>query len=381
MRQETIGSADPLVALFLELAHIPSPSGQEQEVNDFIITRLRGLGLEVEEGEPIEAGAASGAGNLYCRIPGTVPGVPILLSAHTDTVASEPDALPDPILEEGVLRSRSRAVLGADDKAGVAAIVYAAERIVKDGLPHAGIEILLTVGEESGLRGAKAWSADGVEAKCGFCLDSTGPVGGVIIRSPSQKTVKALFIGKAAHAGVAPEEGRSAVAAAAKAIAAMKLGRLDPETTANIGIVRGGDAVNVVPDRCLISGEARSHNADALEAQVAGMVDAISMGATGEQCDVEITVVEEFRAFDFSAGSQPLDLAEAALRRIGIEPRRGDTGGGSDVNVFNLLGLPCVNLSSGMQKVHTPEEFITVEDLHDLYRLVMAIVEEAKNGD
>jgi len=379
MRQETIGSADPLVALFLELAHIPSPSGQERDVNDFVIGRLRGLGLDVEEGDPIVPGTY-GAGNIFCRIPGNAPGTPILLSAHTDTVASEPEALPDPVLEEGVLRSRSRAVLGADDKAGVAAIVYAAERIIKEGTPHADIEILLTVGEEGGLNGAKAWSTEGVVSECGFCLDSTGPVGNVIIRSPSQKTVKALFKGKAAHAGVAPEEGRSAVAAAGKAIAGMRLGRLDEETTANIGIIRGGDAVNVVPDRCLISGEARSHNDESLETQVAAMVDAINMAATEEGCDVEITVIEEFRSFDFSAGSQPLDLAEAALRRIGIEPRRTDTGGGSDVNVFNLLGLPCINLSSGMEKVHTPDEYVTVQELKNLHELVMALAAEAVEG-
>lgn len=377
MRQETIGFADPLVALFLELAHIPSPSGQEREINDFIATRLRGLGLEVDEGDPITIGY-SGAGNLFSRIPANAPGVPILLSAHTDTVASEAEALPSPVLEAGVLRSRSRAVLGADDKAGVAAIVYAAERIVKQKLPHAGIEILLTVGEEGGLKGAKAWSAEGIQSQCGFCLDSTGPVGSVIIRSPSQKTIRALFIGKAAHAGVVPEEGRSAIAAAGKAIAGMRLGRIDAQTTANIGIIKGGEAANVVPDRCLISGEARSHDEASLETQVAGMVDAINMAATEEGCDVDITVVEEFHAFDFSAGSQPLDLAEAALRRIGVEPRREDTGGGSDVNVFNLLGLPCVNLSSGMEKVHTPEEFVTVDDLNKLNDLVLALVVEAR---
>lgn len=376
MRQESIGAADPLVSLFLELAHIPSPSGQERDVNDFLITRLRGLGLEVEEGDSIEEGSA-GAGNLFCRLRGNVPGFPILLAAHTDTVASDRDALPDPVLEDGVLRSRSRAVLGADDKAGVAAIVYSVETIIKQNLQHAGIEILLTVAEEGGLRGAKAWSLDGVEAKCGFCFDSTGSVGNIIVRSPSQKTVRATFIGKAAHAGVAPEEGRNAVAAACSAIAEMRLGRLDEETTANIGIIKGGEAVNVVPDRCAISGEARSHDADKLEELVASMIDAINMGAAREEVDVEMTVVDEFKAFDLREGNLPLHLAEEAIKDIGLEPSRSDTGGGSDVNVINLLGLPCVNLSTGMQKVHTPEEFVSVESLHQAHRLILALTKRA----
>lgn len=372
MRQESIGVSDPLVSLFLELAHIPSPSGQERDINDFLITRLRGLGLEVEEGESIEEGSV-GAGNLFCRLPASASGIPILLSAHTDTVASDPDALPDPVLEEGVLRSRSRAVLGADDKAGVAAIVYAIERIVKEDIPHPEIEVLLTVAEEGGLRGAKAWSLDGVRSKCGFCFDSTGPVGNIIVRSPSQKTIKARFNGKASHAGVAPEEGRSAVAAAGRAVAGMKLGRLDEETTANIGIIKGGEAINVVPDRCLISGEARSHDDDKLETQVAAMIEAINLAAAAEDVDVEITVVDEFKGFDFSGGSQPLELAEVAIRDIGLEPTRSATGGGSDVNVFNLLGLPCVNLSTGMQKVHSPEEYVTVESLHHAHKLILAL--------
>ncbi|MBE0428347.1 MAG: M20/M25/M40 family metallo-hydrolase [Thermoleophilia bacterium] len=376
MRQESIGSADPLVSLFLELAHIPSPPGQERDVNDFLITRLRGLGLDVTEGEPIREGK-TGAGNLFCRIPGNAPGIPILLSAHTDTVASEPDALPDPVLEDGVLRSRSRAVLGADDKSAVAAIVYCAERIVKDDIPHADVEIMLSVGEESGLLGAKSWSLDGVGSRYGFCFDSTGPVGNIIVRSPSQKTIKALFKGKAAHAGVAPEEGRSAVAAACNAIAGMKLGRLDEETTANIGLIRGGAAANVVPDRCRINGEVRSHDLDKLEEQVEAMIDSINMAAAGEEVDVELAVVEEFRAFDFSAGGPQLDMAEQAVRDIGLEPLRGSTGGGSDVNVLNLLGLPCINMSTGMEKVHTPEEYITVEALWQLHKLILALTAKA----
>ena len=199
MSRERITSGDPLVQLFLELARIPSPSGKERQVVDYIAGRLRDLGLETSEGEPPQAGEGA-AGNLYCRIPGNSDGVPVLLSAHTDTVFADPKAVPEPLIRDGMIISGSRAVLGADDKAAVAAIIHGVETVVREGLPHAGIELMLTACEENGLRGAKMATMDGIVARCGFCLDSTGPVGEVIVRSPSQKTIRAVFTGKAAHA-------------------------------------------------------------------------------------------------------------------------------------------------------------------------------------
>lgn len=358
---------------------MPSPSGHERDVNDFLTTRLRGLGLEVEEGEPLYPDSGSSAGNLYCRLEGNVPGTPIMLSAHTDTVPSEEEALPEPVIEDGIIRSASRSVLGADDKSAVAAIVFTLEQIVRNSTPQAGIELLLTVGEEGGLRGAKMSSLEGVAAKSGFCLDSTGPVGDVIVKSPSQKTVNATFIGVSAHAGVVPEEGRSAVRAAARAITAMKLGRLDEETTANVGIIRGGEAVNVVPDRCTVHSEARSHSREKLESQVAHMIDAFHLAAAEEEVDVELTVIDEFHGFDFSAGGLPIELAERAFTRMGLKTKRTSTGGGSDVNVFNLKGLPCVNLATGMERVHTPDEYISVESLYQMHEFLMALVVEARD--
>ena len=375
--EEGAGAAGPLVSLFLELVRIPSPSGFEREVMDFLTNRLRGLGLEVGESAPLEDHPGS-AGNLYCRLPATSSGFPIMLSAHADTVASEEGALPHPVLEGGFICSGSRAVLGADDKAAVAPIIHVVERIVHEQIPHAGIELLITVGEEGGLRGAKAASMEGMAAACGFCFDSTGPLGGMVVKSPSQKTVRAAFAGTSAHAGVAPEEGRSAVAAAARAVAEMRLGRIDGETTANIGIIRGGEAVNVVPDRCVIAGEARSHDREKLENQVSAMLDAITFAATVEGVDVETQVVDEFHGFDLSEGNLPYDLARRALERLGIEPRPVTTGGGSDVNVFILKGLPCLNLSVGMEKVHTPDEYISVEALRRMEDLLLALVEEAR---
>ncbi len=369
-------SEDPLVSFFLELARIPSPSGHEREIVDYLTSRLRLLGLNPQEAEPIEDHPAA-AGNLYCRLPASAGGIPVLFSAHMDTVESEAGALPEPVIDAGVIRSGSRAVLGSDDKAAVAAMVYTLEQVIKEGLPHAGIELLLTVGEESGLRGAKECSLDGVVAECGFCMDATGPVGGIVVRSPSQVTIRAEFNGRAAHAGVAPEKGRSAIAAAARAVSEMELGRIDAETTANIGIIRGGEAVNVVPARCRIAGEARSHNDGSLERQVTAMLDAIAFAAAYSQVDAQVSTVDEFRGFDLSEGNLPYRLAERALRKIGREPVPVTTGGGSDVNILILKGLPCVNLALGMEAVHTPDEHITIESLRAARQLLLAILDQA----
>jgi len=377
MRQDSLPVADSLVTLFLELARIPSPSGHERAVVDFLITRLRGMGLDVVEDEALYPDSRSSAGNLYCRLEANTAGVPIMLSAHTDTVPSGEEDLPEPVLEGDMIRSGSHAVLGADDKAALAAIVEAMAAIVHGNLPQAGIELLLTVGEEGGLRGAKASSLEDMVAECGFCLDCTGPVGGVIVRSPWQKTVNASFFGVSAHSGVVPEEGRSAVAAAAKAVAGMKLGRIDEETTANVGIIKGGEAVNVVPGHCIIQCEARSHDTGKLETQVSQMIAEINQAAAEEEVDIEITVVDEFQGFDFSAGGLPIELAERAFSRMGLETTRTVTGGGSDVNVFNLKGLPCVNLATGMEKVHTSDEYISVKSLHEMQDFILALVTEA----
>lgn len=378
MSQDNSGSDDPLVQLFLDLAAIPSPSGREREVVDFIIRYLAGLGLEPVEEEPLGEDTNT-AGNLYCQIPGNGSGISVLLSAHTDTVHANLESAPAPYVDSGVIRSGSRSVLGADDKAAIAAILDAVGHVINGGQEHSGIELLLTVSEEEGLKGAKASDLTKVKARCGFCFDSTGPVGEVIVRSPTQKTIRATFEGKSAHAGVAPEEGRSAVVAASRAIAAMELGRIDADTTANIGVIRGGEAVNVVPDRCSISGESRSHEEASLERQVASMLDAINRAAAETGVDAETSVVDEFHAFDLSGGNLPVELAEQALANIGIKPVLASTGGGSDVNEFNRKGLEAVNLSVGMEKVHTPDEFITIESLRQARDLVLAIVNLANS--
>ena len=217
----------------------------------------------------------------------------------------------------------------------------------------------------------------GLQARAGFVFDSTGPVGDVIVRAPSQKMVKAEFHGTAAHAGIAPEKGRSAILAAARALAAMRLGRLDEVTTANVGVIEGGSATNIVPERCRLEGEARSHDPQKLAAQVGDMLEAINVAATETGVDVQVTVTDEFTAFALDDDALPVRIAVTALERAGFTPRLIGSGGGSDVNVYNAAGLPSVNLSVGMENVHTPDEYLPVVRLHEAASLLRAIIEAA----
>jgi tripeptide aminopeptidase len=364
---------DELLDLFVRLVEIPSPSGDERAVADFIMAYLRHAGLEpTEDGSAPTTGA--GSGNILVRVPGGGRGTPIVVAAHMDTVTvSGPIRA---VVSGGVVRSAGDTILGGDNKAACA-VLLAVLADLAAAPPPCGFEAIFSTSEEVGLRGAKALDLSALEARAGFVFDSTGPVGDVITRAPSQKMLTADFHGVAAHAGIAPEKGRSAIAAAAAAVAAMKLGRIDDVTTANIGLISGGSAVNVVPERCRVEGEARSHDAELLVAQTAAMVDAVELAAGTAGIDVEVTVRDAFTGFSLPDDALPVRIACAALRELGIEPRIAASGGGSDVNVYNAGGLPSVNLSVGIEMVHTADEYLPIERLDDAYRLLHALLRVA----
>ena len=366
-------SAEQLLDLFLQLVRIPSPSGHERRVADLVLARLIAAGLEpVEHAPQGEPGQAAGC--IHVVVPGRGRGTPILLCAHLDTVAAE--APIEPVVADGVVRSSGSTILGADDKAAVTVLLAAFAELAAD--PPAGrVEALFTPSEEVGLVGAKAFDLSASRAAAGFVLDSTGPLGEVILAGPSQKTIAAEFVGQAAHAGIEPERGRSAIVAAARAVAAMRLGRIDEVTTANVGIIAGGVATNIVPERCVVRGEARSREPERLTEQVRQMVDAAALAAAQTDVDVTTTVTDEYRAFSLSHDSLPARIAAAALRWLGLEPRFAGTGGGSDVNVFNARGLPSVNMSAGYEQVHSSSEYMPIERLDQAYRLVLALAEVA----
>ena len=366
-----------VVDLFTELAAIVSPPGGERPVADRVVAYLRELGLETSEDD---AGARVGAsaGNVLCRIAATdgANGVPIFLCAHLDTVP--PSGPIEPVVENGVVRNAGGTILGADNKAAVAAMLVAVARLVREQRPHAGVELLFTPKEEVGLLGAKAFDHTTLRARVGFVYDQAAPIGDVVLGAPTQRSLKVAFHGRAAHAGMYPEEGRSAIAAAARAIADFRLGRIDAETTANVGLIAGGTARNIVPERCAFEAEVRSHDEPKLADLVQEMLDAVTFAAGLAECEVETELGETYRGYRFRRGDLPVRLASQALAAAGFEPRFDATGGGADANVFNERGVPCVNLANGMAEIHTPDEHIAVADLERMVDVTLALVEAAR---
>ncbi|HYM56349.1 MAG TPA: M20/M25/M40 family metallo-hydrolase [Solirubrobacteraceae bacterium] len=359
---------------FAALCRIPSPFGRERACADAVAAQLRAMGLQVEEdGAAGPAGAE--CGNLLTRIPGGGERS-ILLCAHLDTV--DDGGVPiEPVVVDGGWENEHVGILGADNKAAVAVILEVARRCSAEGAP-VGLELLFTVSEENALAGAKAFDARRLRAEFGYVFDHATPIGEIVIASPTYFRIGAEFHGRAAHAGIRPEDGRSAILAAAQAVAAMPLGRLDPETTANVGSIQGGvGSTNVVPERCRLLAEARSLDPQRVEHVVADMVDAVHDGAASAECDVDVVVEKLFVGYRARSATPAIQAAEAALRACGYEPRRIATGGGSDANALEQAGLRCVNLANGTEHNHEPTERVSVAALEGMLDVAFALVEEA----
>ena len=366
----------PLLDLFLELCAIPSPSGSERAVADRVGGYLTSLDLEWDEDDA--AAALDGdTGNLYCRLPPTNgdAGTPIFLCAHTDTVP--PEARIEPVIEDGVVRNAADTILGSDNKAAVVVMLDAARRIVDEDKPHAGIELLFTPQEEVSLRGADAFDHTRLVAKTGFVFDQGAPIGEIVLGSPHGRLLDFRFHGRAAHAGMNPEDGRSAIAAASRAIADFRLGSVDEETSANVGVITGGTARNVVPEWCSFTAEVRSHDESKAIELVREMLESAAFAASLAECEVESEVRPSFPGYRFKESDAPVRLAATALEQAGFEPKYALSGGGADANVFNARGLSCVNLANGMMEIHTPDEHIAVADLEAMVEVTLALVDAA----
>jgi tripeptide aminopeptidase len=370
---------------FAELCRISSPFGSERAIADDVTARLRAMGLDVSE-DDAAGPAQAGAGNLLARIAprGSAAGQPggerwILLCAHLDTV--EQTAPIDPVVVDGGWENANDGILGADNKAAVAVILEVARRASVEGTP-VGIELLFTVAEENGLLGAAHFDASRLRSEFGYVFDHATPIGEVVTASPTYYRVGAEFHGRAAHAGIRPEEGRSAILAAALAIAAMPAGRIDAETTANVGSVTGGvGSTNVVAERARLLAEARSIDPEKAETTVARMIDAITDGAATAECDVDITTKRLFSGYRQRPSSPAVVAAEGALRACGYEPRRIATGGGSDANALELAGFPCVNLANGTERNHEPTERVSVAALEGMLDVALALLGAAAEPD
>lgn len=362
-----------LYETFVRLCEIRSPTGEEREVADTIVAELRALGLEVSE-DDAAGPAEAGAGNILARLPGASEEW-VMFCAHIDTVPHEGQI--EVVESEGVFRSAGDTILGADNKAAVAVFMELVARHAGAERPPAGIELVLTVAEEQGLRGAKAFDVSALRSKRGFVLDHASAIGEVIVASPTQQRVLADFHGVEAHAGIRPEDGSSAIAAAAAAISRMQLGRLDEETTANVGVISGGTSGNVVPGHCSVVAEARSLESGRA-AEVAGALsDACAWGASEHGCDADVRIEELFRGYRIAPSSPALALAEAGLRQAGFEPERTATGGGSDANALIVDGFDCVLLANGTEANHTSEESVSARNLEAMLEVCEGIVAAA----
>ena len=358
--------------LFIALASIRSPSGEERELADFVKEYVGDLGLIAEEDDTAPGPLASG--NLLIRVPGRGEGLPLALSAHLDTVPV--DRAPTIVCENGVVRTDGETILGADDKAAVAVLLLLARDLATEP-PAADLEILLTAREEIGLLGAKAFDLGALRAKAMFVFDSSGDPGSVIISAPTHKMVNAEFRGVAAHAGMSPEDGRSAILAAARAIVAMEQGRVDEQTTTNIGVVAGGTATNIVPERCLLRAEARSRDDAKVAALVERMIQAITLAAAETGVDVDLDVQEHYHGYRHSRHALPVRLAAAAISATGLTMTMLSGNGGSDGNVFNARGLPSLTLGVGYERVHSPQEQMRLDRLVQVADLAHALVRAA----
>jgi tripeptide aminopeptidase len=361
---------------FVRLCEIASPTGQEREVAHAVLEELRELDVDVSE-DSAATPAQAGAGNLIARIPGRSEGW-LSFFAHLDTVPH--DGPIEVARENGVFRTRGDTILGADNKAAVTVLMEMAARHAAD--PGAlGLELVFTVAEEDGLRGAKELDISSLGAPFGFVLDHATPIGEVIVAAPTYKRLIAEFTGHEAHAGINPEDGHSAIAAAAAAVAGMKLGRLDEETTANVGIIEGGTASNVVAGHCRILGEARSVDAERAAATIGEMVDACTWAAGEQGCDVDAKVIEMFRGYRLDPKSEAVGIASEALRQTEHEPQLVATGGGSDANALVASGYEAVLLANGTEANHTPDEMVTEAAIVEMLRVCEAAIEIAGNAE
>ncbi|MBD2847316.1 M20/M25/M40 family metallo-hydrolase [Paenibacillus sp. IB182496] len=368
-----------LIEQFMSLVRIDSETRYEQEISIVLKREFEALGLTVFEDDTAVT-TGHGSGNLFIKLlpsDASAAHAPcIFFTSHMDTVSPGCGIKPQ-LDDDGYIRSDGTTILGSDDKAGIAAMLEAIRVLKERKLPHGPVQFVITAGEEAGLCGARALDPAHMEAKYGYALDSNGTIGDLAVAAPTQAKVTMHVIGKSAHAGVNPEDGISAIQVAAKAISRMSLGRIDKETTANIGRFEGGGATNVVCERVRLDAEARSLCPDKLDAQLEAMRQALVSAAEdyGATARFESEII--YPGYSHGDDSPVVALAQRAIQAVGGTPRRFESGGGSDANIFNGLGIPTVNLAVGYEHIHTTKEQIKAADLVKLTALVVQIIRNA----
>ncbi|MCX7749239.1 MAG: M20/M25/M40 family metallo-hydrolase [Clostridia bacterium] len=364
-----------MVKEFVELVRIDSLSLKEREMADRLTRKLEEMGYTVYEDEAGNK-AAGNAGNLICSIKGEKNVSPILLMAHMDTVV--PGIGKNPVVGDKLIKSDGTTILGGDDVAGIECILEALRVLKEDGIKHGDIQVVFTIAEEVGLLGAKYLDYDKIHAKYGFVMDDGGKIGHVANRAPSQDKIDITVKGKAAHAGVEPQKGISAIQIAADAISGMKLGRIDPETTANIGIISGGQATNIICDTVEIKAESRSRDENKLRTQTDHMRECFERAAKKFGGSVVFKAEQMYPSFHVVETDEICDILRKAADEVGIKLELEATGGGSDTNIINSKGIRAVDISVGMDKVHSVEEQIAIEDLVKAAQFLVAIIKNVQ---
>jgi tripeptide aminopeptidase len=372
VRDRESPEAERLISLFCALASIPSPSGSERACGDAVIAELTTLGLEVRP-DGIGASLGSDCDNLYCRIPATTTGTPVFFCAHLDTVP--PTDVLNPVLVDGVLRNATPSIVGADNKAALVVILETIRTLVIDELPHAGVELIFTISEELGLVGSTAFDCSVIHARSGYVLDHPGAIGGYVQAAPSRFVVRARMHGRAAHSGIAPEDGINAIVPLAGAIAAL------PATSklvnVNVGRIEGGSALNIVPDFAEASVDVRAVEASDAEQVVAEIEAILKSQADQAGCALEVDVRSPYSAYRVPQDSVALRLALAAFAHHGLPVKAWDTRGGSDANAFCKQGLDCLNLTHAAVGFHAPDEHVAVSDLVLMKAVLLSIIAES----
>lgn len=364
-----------MVNEFMQLVRIDSLSGHERQMADTLKEKLTAMGYKPFEDD---AGMKTGgnAGNIICNVKGDKKVPSVLLMAHMDTVV--PGTGKKPVLENGYIKADGTTVLGGDDAIGLVCILEALRLLKEENIEHGNIQVAFTIAEEAGLIGARNLDYSSINSKYGIVLDAGGPIGSIAVKAPSQNNMKVIIKGRSAHAGLEPEKGVSAIQAASEAISSMKLGRIDSETTANIGIIKGGLATNIICDRVEISAEARSRSKSKLDLQTAHMKECFEKAAEMFGGSVEFAASLEYEAFDIPEDSEIIGILKKAASESGIGLILEATGGGSDTNIINGKGIQAVDISVGMDKVHSVNEQVLVDDMVKAAGFLVSIIRNIK---
>ncbi len=368
-----------LVATFTELVQIDSPTLSEKAAASHIKALLAPLAAEITEDDAARR-TGSDSDNIFIRIAGNTPGRPvIMLNAHMDVV--QPCTGIKPIVDEKYVRSDGSTVLGADDKAGIAAIIETVRVLRESGIPHGDLLLLFTIAEEIGLEGAQAIDPALLKADLGITVDCSGGPGAIYCAAPFHDRLTTVISGRASHAGMEPEKGINAIAIASKAIASMTLGRIDHETTCNIGVISGGRAINIVPESVTVDGEARSHSEDKVNAQIAAFKNTFSTAAAEAGASVEFRYKREYPGYCFPPGNPFLSTLSDIAADLGYTPRITKAGGGSDANIFNHLGIPTIPIGAGYYDCHSTGEYLVIDELAGIVKFLLRLIEKNATGN